>query len=100
MLRGKLDQRVDVAEADVIGAVGNQRHRGARAVALVERDLEAFGLEVTLVLREEEHPLRALVLPVQHQLDLGGLRLRRRGERSGKSDCRGQCEQRRRRPMS
>ena len=42
LFRRKLDQRVDVAEADVIGAVGDQRDRGARAVALVERDFEAF----------------------------------------------------------
>ena len=36
LLRGEFDQRVDVAEADVVGAVGDQRHGGARAVALVD----------------------------------------------------------------
>ena len=37
LLRCKLDQRVDVAEADVVGAVRDQRHGGGRAVALVHR---------------------------------------------------------------
>ncbi len=67
----KLDQRVDVAEAHVIGAVGDLRHRRARAVALVEGDVEARLLEVAAILGEEEHALRSLVLPVQDQLDPG-----------------------------
>ena len=49
------------------------------------RDLEAFGFEIALVVGEEEHALRALVLPVQHHLELGGLRRRRRGKRQRQS---------------
>ena len=60
--------------------------RSPGAVALVERDFETFGFEVALVVREEEHPLRALVLPVQHQLQLGGLRGRGRCQRQRKAD--------------
>jgi hypothetical protein len=77
LFRRQFDQGVDVAEADVIGAVGDQRHGGARAVALVDGDVEIFGFEIAEVLREEEHPLRALIFPVQNKLELSwGLRRR------------------------
>ena len=41
LLGRELDQRVDVAEAHVIGAVGDLRHRRAGTVALIEGDVEA-----------------------------------------------------------
>ena len=97
LLGRELDQRVDVAEADVVGAVRDQRYRCARAVALVERDLEPLGFEVAAVLRQEEHPLRALVFPVQHQLELG-LRVggRRNAEWNGEH---GRADQRENAPI-
>jgi hypothetical protein len=66
LLGRQLDQRVDIAEPDIVGAVGDQGNGGARTVALIERDLEPLGFEVAAVVSQEEHPLRALILPVQH----------------------------------
>ena len=90
LLRRKFDQRVDVAEAHVVGAIGDLRHGRAGAVALVEGDVEAFLLEVAAVLRQEEHSLRPLILPVQHHPDFG-LRLCRSREAGGE----GQSERKR-----
>ena len=67
--------RSQIAEAHVIGAIGDLRHRSTRAVALIEGDVEACLLEVAAILGEEKHSLRPLVFPVQDQLDPGvGLR--------------------------
>ena len=94
---GELDQRIDVAEADVIGAVGHQRDRRAGAVALVHGDVEAGGFEIAAVVGEEKPALRALVFPVQHhfQLGFGG---RRRGvrKRDGSRERGGERETQRR----
>ena len=85
---GKLDQRIDVAEAHVIRAVGDERDRSTGAVALIDRHLEAGGFEVAAVVGQEKPALRALVFPVQHhfQLGFGG---RRRGAASGRPSERG-----------
>ena len=72
--RGVLDDGVDVAEAGVIGARHDARHRGARALALVDHDVEAFLLEVAVVLGIEERGVAALRLPAQRELDRRFLR--------------------------
>ncbi len=84
---GKLDQCVDVAEADVIGAARHQRDRRTGPVALVHRHVEAGLFEIAAVLGEEKPALWALVFPVQNHLELGfGGSRRCGGERHGKAD--------------
>src|SRR4029077_421716 len=72
----ELDQRIDVAEAHVVGAGGDAIDRLKRAGRGIDRDVEAFGLEVALVDRDHERGSRALELEVERELD-GGLLLRR-----------------------
>ena len=84
LLRREIDQRVDVAEADVIGAARDFRDRRRRAIALVDVHLKSLGFEVALVLGEEEPALRALIFPVQHEFQLG---LRLRGRRERRREC-------------
>src|SRR5439155_9589715 len=87
LLGREFDQRIDVAEASVVSAIRDQRHGGTRAVALVERDLQTLGLVVTAVFRQKKHPLRALILPVQHQLEFGLCARRgRESERNGEHE--------------
>ncbi len=93
----ELDQRVDVEEADRIGAGGHARDAGDRAGAGVDRDVEPFGLVVALVDGDEVGRRRSLEFPVEGELHVG---LRRSGagrdghrcsrehhENSGRSAC-------------
>jgi hypothetical protein len=61
---------IDVAEAGIVGAAGDPRHRRRRARTLVELDVEASFLEPALVLGDEEPGLRPLPLPIEDELDL------------------------------
>ncbi len=83
---GERDQRVDVAEAHVIGAGAHRADRRARAIALVDVEFDAGLPEIAVVLREEEPALRPLVAPVQHHLeaDRCGLGDGRGGRHEGK----------------
>ncbi|MET3892366.1 hypothetical protein ABIE41_003442 [Bosea sp. OAE506] len=78
--RGVLDDGVDVAEAGVIGAAHDAGDSRARALALVDDDVEPLGLVVALVASDEEGGVRALRLPAQGELDRGLLRLDGAGE--------------------
>ena len=69
-------QRVDVAEADIVGPACYARDRRARPFALVHLDVEAFGFEISFVLGDEEPRLRALVLPIEDEADLHRIRRR------------------------
>ena len=71
MLGGEVDERVDVAKANIVGAAGHLRDRRGRAVALIDFKIDALGLEVALVLRDEEKSLWSLVFPVEDHLELG-----------------------------
>ena len=68
--RGVLDDGVHVAEACVIGARHDARHGRGRAFALVDGDVEPFGLEVPFVGRPVVPGVDALELPVERELDL------------------------------
>ena len=69
-------QRVDVEEADRIGAGGDARDARDRAGAAVDRHVEPFGLVVALVDRDEIRRGRAFEFPVQRKLQIS-LRERR-----------------------
>ena len=81
----ELDQRVDVEEAERIGAGGDPRDAGDRAGTGVDRDVEALGLVVALVDRDEIGRRRPLELPVEGEfhIGVGGC-----GARSQSSRCR------------
>src|SRR6185437_7793761 len=85
MLGREHGERVDVAEADVVGAACDARHRRARSLTLIHLHVETFGFEVALVLGEEEPRLRALIFPIEDEADfyrIGGVaggRVRHRG---------------------
>jgi hypothetical protein len=86
--RSVLDDGVDVAEAGVIGARHDARHRRARALALVDHDVEAFLFEIAIVLGIEEGGVGALRFPAEGKLDRGLLGTRGAGEQ-GNSQQRG-----------
>ena len=65
----ELDQRVDVAEAHVVGAGGHALDRLERAARAVDGDVEALGLEVALVDRDHERRGRAFELEVEREFD-------------------------------
>ena len=67
----ELDQRIDVEEAERIGAGGDAGDAGDRAGAGVDGDVEAFGLVVALVDGDEIGRRRAFELPVEGELDVG-----------------------------
>src|SRR5260370_37373345 len=67
---GELDERIDVSEADVVGAVRHLCDRSTRAAALIDREIETLGLEVTAVVGEKEDSLGSLVFPIEHELEL------------------------------
>ena len=92
--RRQLDQGVDVAKTDVVGAVGDHRHTGGGAVALVEGDVDAFVAKIAAIVGEEEIALRPLVFPVEDHLE-PGLGAGRPGDRGA-----GQERKRRRLPGS
>ena len=83
-------QRVDVAEADIVGPACYARDRRARPFALVHLDVEAFGFEIPFILGDEEPRLRALVLPIEDEADLHRIR----GVAGGCERHRGGTEQR------
>jgi hypothetical protein len=67
----ELHQRIDVEEADRIGACGNARDAGDRTGTGVDRDVQAFGLVVALVERDEVGRRRPLELPVEREFKIG-----------------------------
>ena len=66
-----LHQRVDVGEADAVGARGDAVDALDRARARVDGDVQAFRLVVTLVDRDEERRGRPLEAPVQGKAERG-----------------------------
>ena len=89
----ELDQRVDVAEAHVVGARRDAVDRLERAAGGVDGDVEALGLEVALVDRDHERRRRAFELAVEREFDRRSARrpwwrrapMRRREVRSGRA---------------
>ena len=69
VLVAKADQRVHVAGADIVGARRHARDRLARAVAGVDRHIQALGLEVPLVEGDRERRGGALEAPVEREFD-------------------------------
>ena len=67
----ELDQRIDVAEAHLVGAGGDAVDRLERARRRVDGDVEPFGLEVALVDRDQERRRRAFELEVEREFDRG-----------------------------
>jgi hypothetical protein len=79
----EFDQRVDVEEADRIGAGRDARDPGDRAGAGVDGDVEPLGLVVALVDGNEIRRRRTFELPVEGELHIGlsGYGARRQGGR-------------------
>jgi hypothetical protein len=96
LVGGLLDKGIDVAEAGVVGARHDPGNRDGGAFALVERDVEAFGLEVPLLLRHVVPGVDALQLEIEREFDrrrrLSGGRVGA-GERQPQA-CEQACEQR------
>src|SRR5262249_7798 len=78
---GELDEGVDVRECHVVGARRDAVDRLDRAARGIDGHVEAFGLEVAAVERQQEGRLRAFIFPVERKLHRG---LRERG--SGKTE--------------
>ena len=76
----ELDQRVDVAEAHLVGAGGDAVDRLERARRGVDGDVEPFGLEVALVDRDQERRRRAFELAVEREFDRRSGRTQRRSD--------------------
>ena len=72
VVRAVLDQRVEVGEADVVGAGGDAGDRAGRAVAGVDGDVQAFFGEVALLRGEQEGRGRAFEAPVEGELQRRG----------------------------
>ena len=66
---GLLDNCIDVAKAGIVGARHNPGDRDGRAFALIEDDVEAFGVEVALLLREVVPSVDALKLEIEREFD-------------------------------
>ena len=81
----ELDQRIDVAEADVVGAGRDAVQRLERAAGGVDRDVETFGLVIALVGGDQERRRRALEFPVEREFH----RRLRSGGAAGDSHCGG-----------
>src|SRR5262249_60273889 len=67
----ELDQRVDVEEADRIGAGGDAGDAGDGARAGIDGDVEALGLVVAFVDGDEVGGRGSLELPVEGKLHIG-----------------------------
>src|SRR5690606_28128898 len=71
VLRGvlieKLDQRVDIAEAHLVGAGGNPRDRLDRSCTGVDGHVESFGSKVPIVLSKKETRCWPLETPVERK---------------------------------
>src|SRR5882757_4361359 len=67
--RSVLDDRVDVAEAGVIGAGRDPRHRSGRSLALINRDIEIFGGKISLRLGPVIPGVDTLQFPIQREPD-------------------------------
>ena len=63
----EFDQRVDVAEAHLVGAGGAPRDCFERTVARVDRNLDASLLEVAALLRQQEAGCRPFELPIERE---------------------------------
>ena len=72
----ELHHGCQVGKAHVVGAGGDPRHRAARSVAGVDRDIEFGVLEITLGGGRQKQGGVALEAPVELELDGCGLRLR------------------------
>ena len=72
----KLDERVDIAEADIIGAGGDAIDWLKRTVSRLNRHLEFFRGEIAPVYRDQKGRGRPFELPIKCELD-GGLRASR-----------------------
>ena len=86
----ELDQRIDVAEAHVVGAGRDAIDRLERTARGVDGDVEPLGLEVALVDRDHERRGGALELEVEREFDGrlrgGGVKRKRRCGGENKSD--------------
>ncbi|MNL36203.1 hypothetical protein D3C87_1582730 [compost metagenome] len=85
----ELDHRIDVAETHLVSAGCHARNGLHRAVTAVDRHVEAFGLEVSLVQRQQETCCRSLEFPVEREFHRRfgmGARYRQRQPGSG-TDC-------------
>src|SRR5262249_61004658 len=67
----ELDQRVDVEEAERIGAGRNTGDAGDRARTRIDGDVETFGLVVALVDGDEIRRRRSFELPVEGEFHVG-----------------------------
>ena len=53
---GELDQRVDISEADIIGPVCDQPDGSARAVALIDGEVETLRFEISAIVGKKKIP--------------------------------------------
>jgi hypothetical protein len=83
VLVAELDQRIDVAEAHVVGAGGNTGDRLQRAGRGIDGDVESLSLVVALVEPDQERCRRALELEVEAEFDRCLRRGRSGGQREG-----------------
>src|SRR5207237_454479 len=65
----ELDQRIDVAEAHVVGARRDAIDRFERAGGRIDRHVEPFGLVIALVNRDHERRGRALEFEIEREFD-------------------------------
>jgi hypothetical protein len=82
-----LNDGVDIAEARVIGTRHDASNGSARALALVDDDVQAFSRVVSFVACNEERGIAPLRFPAEREFD-GGL-LGRRSEHSCKQQASG-----------
>jgi hypothetical protein len=88
ILVAEFRERIDVEEAKWVGAGGDARNAGDRARTGIDRDVEAFGLVVALVDRDEVGGGRTLEFPIERELDRG---LRRCAARQAQDGHRQRC---------
>src|SRR5262249_28006441 len=65
----KLDERIDIAEAHVVGAGGNTRNRLEGTGRAVDGDVEPLRLVVALVDPDQKWRRRTLELEIEAELD-------------------------------
>src|SRR4029077_19900370 len=86
LLRGLLDDGIDIAEAGIVRAAHDAGDGGGRALPLVDRDVESLGFEITLVARDVVPGVDALELEVEGETDrrerLARGRKRKQGEQA------------------
>src|SRR5262249_54724202 len=69
----ELDKRVDIAEANVVGARGDAIDRFKRTVPRLDRHVESFSSKIATVYRNQKGCGRSFELPIKFEFD-GGLR--------------------------